>query len=279
MTTTPGLVDVHAHFLTENYVTEAAAAGHVHPDGMPGWPTWNADEHLRLMDRWGIDRSVLSISSPGTHFGDDEAARKLTRHVNEAGAAAVRAHPDRFGHFASLSLPDVHAALIQVAYALDELGSDGVVVESNSDGTYLGDSRYEPLYSDLNQRKAIVFIHPTSPPSAPQIALGRPRPMVEFIFETARTVTDLLLTDTFLRYPDIRWVISHGGGALPLLADRMPGVPDADVDSRDAPPRRVRSRRTPATGRAVVRHGRHSLPEPDPHPGAHVRIGPRGLRQ
>ncbi len=215
------LIDVHAHFLTENYVAAATAAGHVQPDGMPGWPAYDVDQHLRSMDRWGIGRAVLSISSPGTHFGDDAAARQLTEQVNVAGADLARLHPQRFGHFASLSLPDVDGALAQTAFALDELGSQGLVVESNTGGVYLGDPRYRPLYDDLNARQAIVFIHPTSPPHADQIALGRPRPMIEFIFDTARTVIDLMSHDVLTAYPDIRWIVSHGGGVLPLLVDRV----------------------------------------------------------
>ena len=105
------LIDVHAHFLTESYVNAARAAGHVHPDGMAGWPKWSADEHLRLMDRWGVATAMLAISSLGTYFGDDAAARRLTREVNESGAAISQAHPGRFGHFASLPLPDVDGAL------------------------------------------------------------------------------------------------------------------------------------------------------------------------
>lgn len=224
-TRTPGdrepLVDVHAHFVTDDYIAAAREGGHEHPDGMPGWPSWSAEEHLRLMDEWAVDKSILSISSPGTHFGDDHAARALARQVNDAGAQVVRAHPDRFGHFASLSLPDVDGALEQLAYALDELGSDGVTVETNSGGVYLGDARYEPLYEELNRRHAVVFVHPTSPQCAEQVSLGRPRPMLEFIFDSTRTVSDLVFTGTLTRYPDIEWVLTHGGGTLPLLAERM----------------------------------------------------------
>jgi hypothetical protein len=78
-----GFVDVHAHFLTDAYVARARAAGHDVPDGMPGWPHWSLGEHSELMDRLGIDSAVLSLSSPGVHFGDDEAARVLAREVNE----------------------------------------------------------------------------------------------------------------------------------------------------------------------------------------------------
>jgi 6-methylsalicylate decarboxylase len=216
-----GLIDVHSHFLTEYYVSAAIDAGHVHPDGMRGWPAYDHDEHLRSMDRWGIERSILSISSPGTHFGDDEAARALTQSVNAAGATLAQQRPERFGHFASLSLPDVDGAVTQTCFALDELGSQGVTVESNSGGVYLGDARYGELYDVLNARRAVVFIHPTSPPHADDIALGRPRPMIEFLFDTARTVIDLLWNDVFSSHPDIRWIVPHGGGVLPLLADRV----------------------------------------------------------
>ena len=215
------LIDVHAHFLTESYVNAARAAGHVHPDGMAGWPKWSADEHLRLMDRWGVATAMLSISSPGTYFGDDAAARRLTREVNESGAAISQAHPGRFGHFASLPLPDVDGALDELGYAIDELGSDGIIVETNSAGVYLGDDRFEPLYRELNRRRAVVFVHPTSPPCAETTALGRPRPMLEFVFDLTRTVSHLVFTGTLVRYPDIEWVFTHGGGALPLLAERM----------------------------------------------------------
>ncbi|HTF46719.1 MAG TPA: hypothetical protein VK735_04640 [Pseudonocardia sp.] len=95
-------MDVHVHFLTDHYVRTAKDAGHLHPDGGPGWPTWSAAEHLDLMDRCSIAASILSISSPGVSFGDPAATRALARHVNDAGAEVQRAHPSRFGHFAAL---------------------------------------------------------------------------------------------------------------------------------------------------------------------------------
>jgi predicted TIM-barrel fold metal-dependent hydrolase len=216
-----GLVDVHAHFLIPEYVEAAIAAGHGSPDGMPGWPSWEVSRHLELMDRWGIAVSLLSISSPGTHFGDDAAARELTRRVNIAGAEVRRAHPDRFGHFASLPLPDVDGALAELAYAVDELGCDGVTVETNAGGRYLGDPAFAPLWTELARRRTPVFVHPTSPPHAEAIALGRPRPMLEFLFDTGRAVSDLLLGGTLGRHPGIPWIFTHGGGVLPLLADRL----------------------------------------------------------
>ncbi|WP_052852291.1 amidohydrolase family protein [Streptomyces avicenniae] len=215
------LLDVHAHFLTDAYVAAAKAAGHVRPDGMPGWPSWDARDHLRQMDEAGIATALLSVSSPGTHFGDDAAARALSRAVNDAGAALRRDHPDRYGHLASLPLPDVEGALAEATRALDVLGSDGLTVLSNAGGVYLGDERFEPLWTELDRRRAVVLVHPTSPPCAETLALGRPRPMAEYLFDEARAASDLVLGGVLTRHPGIRWIVTHGGGVLPLLADRL----------------------------------------------------------
>lgn len=218
---TDQLVDVHAHFLTPHYVDAAIAAGHEHPDGMPGWPDWDAARHVELMDSWGIATALLSISSPGVHFGDDAAARDLSRHVNDAGAEIRRARPDRFGHFASLPLPDVDGALTELERATDELGCDGVTIETNTGGVYLGDPRFEPLFAELDRRRTPVFVHPTSPPHAEAVSLGRPRPMLEFLFDSARAVSDLVFAGVLARHPDIPWIFTHGAGVLPLVAERM----------------------------------------------------------
>ena len=233
MAGTESLIDVHAHFVTDSYIAAARSAGHVRPDGMPAWPAWDVAAHLELMDSCRIATAILSISSPGVHFGDDAAARRLAREVNDTGAGLKASHPDRFGHFASLPLPDVEGCLAEAARALDTLGSDGVAVETSPGGVYLGHPDNEPLWAELGRRRAMVFIHPTSPPCFEAVSAGRPRPMLEFIVDTARAVADLALSRALIRHPGIRWIVPHGGGALPLLADRLemfrPTLrPDAD---------------------------------------------------
>ncbi|MFJ8692056.1 amidohydrolase family protein [Streptomyces roseolilacinus] len=220
---TVGLVDVHAHFVTDSYVRQAKEAGHTAPDGVPAWPTWSAAAHLEVMDRCGIGTAMLSVSSPGVHFGDDASARRLAREVNEAGAEAVREHPDRFGLFASLPVPDADGALEEIAHAYDVLGADGVVLETNTHGTYLGNPGLAPVWAELDRRGAVVFLHPTSPVCWERSALGRPRPMIEFVFDTARTVTDLLLAGVPERHRNLKIIVPHCGGALPVLADRIDG--------------------------------------------------------
>src|SRR5258708_7670521 len=110
--------------------------------------------------------------------------------VNEEGALATADHPGRFGLFASLTLPDVDGALAEAEHAFDVLKADGVTLESNHHGIYMGDSRFDPLFAELDRRRAVVFMHPTSPtcPCCQAAGLAYPRPMLEFMFETTRAV-------------------------------------------------------------------------------------------
>ncbi len=216
-------IDVHAHFLPDFYRDALVEAGQIHPDGMPAIPDWSEEAAFEAMDKLGIATAMLSISSPGVYFGDAQAARELTRRVNEEGARLRDAHPDRFGWFASTSLPDVASALEQVVYALDTLSADGIVLETNHEGLYLGEPILDSLYEVLNERKAVVFIHPTSPKclGCGLLTLGYPDPLIEFLFDTARSVMQMVLSGVTVRYPHIRIIVPHAGAALPVLASRI----------------------------------------------------------
>ncbi|WP_030186765.1 amidohydrolase family protein [Streptomyces sp. NRRL S-813] len=235
---TRGLIDVHAHFTTPHYIEAAKAAGHVEPDGMPEayWPRWTADEHLALMDEAGIAKAILSLSSPGVHFGDDQAARSLAREVNEFCAQAVRDRPDRFGQLASLPLPDVDGTLGEIAYCFNELSVDGVMMFSNHMGVRLADKRLTPVLEELDRRAAVVLLHPTTCPGHKELSSGRPWPMIEFLFETARTVIDYILSGAATRYPRIRLIVPHLSGVLPLLTERVQAFPSPLGDERDGRP-------------------------------------------
>ena len=215
-----GVMDIHSHMVPDFYLREALASGIAFPDGMPKWPSWSVGEHMQMMDGCGIDTAILSVSSPGVHFGDDGKAADLARRVNDFGAGAVAEQP-RLGFFASLPLPNVLDSVLEAVRALDQLGADGVTVMSNADGMYLGDPVLTPLLAALDARSAVVFVHPTSPPNSSAVSLGLPAPMMEFLFDTARTVVNLILLGVVDRFPNIRWVFTHGGGVLPLLADRV----------------------------------------------------------
>ena len=217
----PRKIDVHAHYLPDFYRDALHHAGHAEPDGFPEIPTWSAQEHVAAMDRLGIATSLLSISSPGVHLADEPAARDLAREVNEAGRRAVVDHPGRFGLLASLPLPDVDGAIAEIAHCHDHLHVDGYVLLTNVGGTYLGDPSWEPVFDELNRRRARVFLHPTSPACWEHTSLGRPRPMLEFMFDTTRAVVNLVLNGTVARYPDIELIVPHAGATLPMIADRV----------------------------------------------------------
>jgi 6-methylsalicylate decarboxylase len=158
-------IDVHTHFLPDFYVEALNSAGLSRLDGIVGLPKWSPEAALKLMDQLGVSIAILSISSPGVHFGDDAAARALARRVNEDGARLQKSYSGRFGQLASLPLPDIDGAVAEAIYALDTLRADGVILLTNHRGVYLGDPKLEPLYDELNSRRAVVLIHPTAPPA------------------------------------------------------------------------------------------------------------------
>jgi predicted TIM-barrel fold metal-dependent hydrolase len=213
-------IDVHFHYLSPEYREKMIDAVGGSPDGFAA-PQWSAEAALAMMDRMNIATGMLSVSSPGVHFGNDAKARLLARSVNEFAARTMGDHRGRFGGFASLPLPDVDGALEEIGYALDTLKLDGVVMLTNFNGVYLGDKRLDPVFDELNRRTAVVFIHPTSPICWQQSALGYPRPMLEFTFDSTRAVVNLIFSGTTTRCPKVRFIVPHAGGTLPFLARRI----------------------------------------------------------
>ena len=240
-------IDVHFHYLSPEYREKMIDAVGGYPDGFAA-PQWSVEATLAMMDRMNIATGMLSVSSPGVHFGNDAKARLLARSVNEFAARTMGDNRGRFGGFASLPLPDVEGALLEIAYALDTLKLDGVVMLTNFNGVYLGDKRLDPVFDELNRRGAIVFIHPTSPICWQQSALGYPRPMIEFTFDSTRAVVNLIFSGTTARCPKVRFIVPHAGGTLPFLARRI------GMFGRGAR-RRHASRRGRASAQSLLRFG------------------------
>ncbi|AHH99241.1 amidohydrolase family protein [Kutzneria albida] len=212
-----GRIDTHHHVVPPAYRDWLRSQG-LTAGGMPV-PNWSAAADIALQDSQGIGTAILSVSTPGTHLGSDEQARDWARAVNEFTAEQVKDRPDRFGHFATLPLPDVDGALAETARAFDELGADGIVLLSNHRGTYLGEPAFEPLMAELDRRSAVVFVHPGIPPYQP--VPGVPFYAADFLLDSVRAAMSLVLSGTVRRYPGIRFILSHGGGFLPYAADRI----------------------------------------------------------
>jgi len=218
--TTPR-IDVHTHFLPDFYCDALVDAGQSPPDGIKGLPEWSEQAALSTMDRLGVTTSMLSISSPGTYFGDPGKAAALSRAVNEEAARLRERNPGRFGFFASLPLPSIDDSLDELRFALDELHADGIVVETNHEGMYLGDERLEQIYAEIASRSSVVFIHPATAHNGAHLGLGYPRPMLEFMFETTRSVTNLVLSGMLQRHSGARFIVPHAGAGLSVFANRV----------------------------------------------------------
>jgi 6-methylsalicylate decarboxylase len=216
-----GWVDVHAHYLPSTYYEALRDAGVTKLDGGVPIPRWNVEDSLGMMDRCHIATQILSVSSPSVQFVRGAAAVRLARAVNEAGASYVKAHPERFGLFATMPLEDVDASLAEIAFAFDKLGADGIVLMTNAHGIYLGSGALDAVFDELNRRRAVVFLHPTSPACFEALSLGRPAPMIEFPFDTTRAAVNLVFSGTTRRCPEIKFILPHAGGTLPFLVQRI----------------------------------------------------------
>ncbi|MFI7104266.1 amidohydrolase family protein [Streptomyces sp. NPDC050161] len=224
----PKLVDVHAHCLPRAYRQAAHDAGLTSFDGGFPIPSWSIEAALDFMDSHRITAQVLSVTSPPVHVlaGADGAAALAAR-TNEEIAEIVTLHPDRFTATAVLPLPDVTATLKTIGHCFDALGMCGATLFTHYQGHYLGDPLYEPVFAALNDRHALILLHPTSPVCAEQTRLGRPAPVIEFPLDTTRAVVNLLYTGTLQRYPNLRIVVPHAGAAVPALAWRIAHFADA----------------------------------------------------
>lgn len=219
MATAAPRIDVHFHTVPPAFraAVESAASLKV-PVRVP---PWTPERALDLMDRKGIGTVIGSISVPGVHFGDDAAARTLARRCNEYSAELTARWPDRFGTFAVLPLPDIDGAVAEIGHALDVLELDGIGLFTSYDQDHLGHPRFIPVLEALNARGAVAFIHPTTHPSCDALTLGLPPFLVEYPFDTARAVLSLIFNGAIDRFPNIRFVLSHAGGALPYLSWRV----------------------------------------------------------
>ena len=213
-------IDVHAHVFPDFYEAAMRAAGVNDVDGWPN-PKWSPDAMFRAMDEHRIEAQVLSVSSPGITFASGQDGVNLARRLNEYMAGLVQEHSPRLGSMAVLPLPDVEASLAEIAYAFDTLGMDGVGLLSNYHGIYLGDQRLEPVFAELNRRKAVAFVHPTIPPHWNSFTIDIPAPVLEYTFDSTRMAEKLVASGTKAKFPDIEIVVAHGGATLPLSHQRL----------------------------------------------------------
>lgn len=213
----PYRIDTHQHIVPPGYARWMHERG-IRSGGL-SLPSWSERSALEFMDRHDVQTGILSLSTPGVYFGDVLEARQRAREVNEYSAEVVAARPDRFGFFATLTLPDTEGALTEARYALDVLLADGIVLLANNDGRYLGDPGFEPLLEFLHHRRAVVFIHPGELP-APAVP-GIPAFAADFLLDTTRAALSLILSGAMEKYSGIKFILAHAGGFVPYVAYRI----------------------------------------------------------
>jgi predicted TIM-barrel fold metal-dependent hydrolase len=253
-----GRIDLHHHYTSPEwfaFLTEHHEKSYPFP-GLRTLSKWSAAAGIEAMDAGGVQTAVLSTTTPGVWFGDVAEARRMARNMNDFGAEIVRAYPGRYGLFGVLPLPDIDASLNELVYVLDTLKADGIGVLSSYGTKWLGDPSFEPVWAELNRRKAVVFSHATAPaccrgfvmPSIDKTAKSDAAAQtdeettIELNTDTARTIVSLIESGTAGRYPNVRFIFSHAGGTIPALAGRYlkaqatakalaaPAPPDSRLD-------------------------------------------------
>jgi 6-methylsalicylate decarboxylase len=218
------IVDTHHHFYPPRYVAKRRSDILAVGPGFPHIVDWTPQQSLAAMDQAGIAKSILSMSAPGIWFGGAAESAATARECNEYAADLVHAYPGRFGFFAALPLPDPQASVAEIGYALDHLHADGIGLLTNYDSRYLGDPLFEPVMAELHRRAAVVYTHPAGTDCCHNIDSGLPMASMEFPFDTTRTIASLAFKGTLNRFPDIRFIFSHGGGTVPFLVGRMGSI-------------------------------------------------------
>jgi 6-methylsalicylate decarboxylase len=220
----PSLIDTHHHFYPPEYQKLWLAYEDAHKmPHFPGQVAWSKAKAIEDMDKAGIRTGVLSIAStPGVWFDmGAEQANRIARACNEFAADMIRDNPGRFGLFATLSMLDIDKTLSEIEYAFDTLKADGVGLQSNYGDKWLGNPVYRPVFDELNRRKAVVYVHPLVASCCAALSVGTFPAVIEVPHDTTRTVTSLLLSGGFARWRDIKWLFSHAGGTIPMMAGRI----------------------------------------------------------
>jgi aminocarboxymuconate-semialdehyde decarboxylase len=231
------IVDVHNHFYPPEYLAalrsgesvvhvtvDSSGNPHIHyPGDYNVAVAGHRDIAYRqgVLEREGVDTQVISLTTPGTHVETPAVAAKLARLVNDAFAAIVAERGPRFAALATLPLNDPAASVAELRRAVEELHMPGAMLFSNVNGVALADKRFWPLYEAADAYGAVLHIHPTNPVGVEAMTEYWLMPLVGFLCDTTLAAAHLVFSGVAERFPNIRWVLSHLGGAVPYMAERF----------------------------------------------------------
>jgi 6-methylsalicylate decarboxylase len=222
----PRIIDTHHHIFPPAFTARNLKRMTDDSPTFPGsfYTNWTPRYSLEQMDQNGVATAIGSMTSPGIWFGNNEEGRRNARDCNEYGAKLAQDFPGRFGMWGAIPLPDTDGSLREIEFLYDQLKLDGIgLMTSYDDGKMLGHPNFAPVLEELNRRKAVVFVHPTVSCCGLPIAHVN-RVAIDYPTDTTRTITDLIYSGSLMRFPNIRWIFSHGGGTVLMLTPRLAGA-------------------------------------------------------
>jgi aminocarboxymuconate-semialdehyde decarboxylase len=235
------VIDVHTHMLSEafigllkkhggSYKIRKLVGGQrgVTKDGAPFMTLtpgmFDYEARIRAMDAAGVDIAIVTLTSPNVYWGGSQKiSLEAARLVNDDMAAQQKRYPDRIRFMCSLPWQHARLAVAELRRACDELGAVGVMVLANIDGVSLTEKRFSPIWKEIDRRGLPVLVHPTAPPGTSELDVSRYNLIasVGFMFDTSLAVSRMIFDGFFERYPNLKLIASHGGGALPYIAGRL----------------------------------------------------------
>ena len=224
-----GRIDTHHHIVPPIWRDHLIARGYF---GGKAIPEWSPEAAVEFLDRSGIETAVVSVSRPGVFNGDGAHAVVLAQAVNDYAEQLAQDHPGRFAYFITLPFPDIDASLREIDRCFLHRHARGVVLLSSIAGHYVGEPAFDPILEELNRRSAVLFVHPTHPTD--RWVPGIPPYVVDFLLDTTRVAALIAVNQVVSRFPNLRIILSHGGGFVPYAAERIAQLlPDPDGGSLD----------------------------------------------
>jgi predicted TIM-barrel fold metal-dependent hydrolase len=210
-------IDVHHHITPPAWLEVVRKA----KKDNPPMANWSVQKSLEDMDKAGIATSITSPTTPQLGFLPPDEALAISRASNEYAKKLESDHKGRFGTFAMLPLPHIDESLKAIEYAFDTLKVDGAGIMTSYGDKWLGDKHFEPVWAELNRRKATVYTHPTGANCCANLQQGIPDSAIEYGTDTTRSIAQLIFFGVSQKYRDINWIWSHGGGALTAFSERL----------------------------------------------------------
>ncbi len=213
----PHRIDVHHHVVPPNWLNAMNIIGRTNPP----LTHWSVQRSLDDMDKGGVATSILSPTAPQVSTLGKPVAIRIAREANDYSAKLMADHPGRFGIFATLPLPHIDESLKEIEYAFDTLKVDGIGMLTNYGDKWLGYSYFNPIWEELNRRKATIYTHPSDANCCVNLVQNVPATAIEWGTDTTRTIANLIFSGSSQKYKDINWIFSHGGGSLVAFAERF----------------------------------------------------------